>query len=50
MYVSFVDQSTTIIKAKIFTVHGSIDCCVGLSARDVVVVPSETRTGVIGWH
>ena len=49
MYVSFVDQSTK-IKAKISTIHGPVDCYIGLPARDVVVVPSETRTGMIGWH
>ena len=52
-YVSLVHQRTKIIKSNISTVHGPVDCCVGLIPRDVVVgVESRRsiRTGLIERH
>ena len=42
-----------IIKVKIFTIHDSVDCCVGLIPRDVIVSSKSRRrirSGLIERH
>ena len=53
VYVSLVNPSAKIIKVKIFTIHDSVDCRVGLIPRDIVVSAESRRrirSGLIERH